>query len=119
MLVTPNGLLGRSPPAEAINRARHRTDPPTARPPATRRVVLPPNRSRELTWWVGWAGLAMKEITVRLRLDPAEPILGAGPTVYSDLAGQPVIAITDLDAVDPADIGETVIALLRSDSDDC
>jgi hypothetical protein len=61
----------------------------------------------------------MKEITVRLRLDPNEPTLGAGPTVYADLAGQPVIAITNLDAVDPARMGEVVIALLRDGSDDC
>ena len=61
----------------------------------------------------------MKEITVRLRLDPAEPTIGAGPTVYSDLVGRPVIAITNLDAVDPARVGEVVIALLRDGSYDC
>jgi hypothetical protein len=60
----------------------------------------------------------MHEITVRLRLDPKEPMLGAGPTVYSDLLGQPVIAITNLDAVNPARLGEVVIALLRGDPDD-
>jgi hypothetical protein len=58
----------------------------------------------------------MKELTVRLRLDPSEPALGAGPTVYADLVGQPVIAITNLDAVDPARVGEIVIALLRDGS---
>ena len=61
----------------------------------------------------------MKEITVRLRLDPNEPALGAGPTVYADLVGRPVIAITNLDAVDPAHVGEIVIALLRDGSDEC
>jgi hypothetical protein len=61
----------------------------------------------------------MKEITVRLRLDPSEPALGEGPTVYADLVGRPVIAITNLDAVDPARVGEVVIALLRGGSDDC
>ena len=61
----------------------------------------------------------MKEITVKLRLDPTEPALGAGPAVYADHVGQPVIAITNLDAVDPARVGEVVIALLRVGSDDC
>ena len=61
----------------------------------------------------------MKEITVRLRHDPNEPTLGAGPTVYADLVGRPVIAITNLEAVDPARVGEIIVALLRDVSDDC
>lgn len=60
------------------------------------------------------------EITVRVRVDPTEPMLLPGVTVFEDIAGRPVLVVRDVQ-VDPADVGEAVLRLLHDpdpDADD-
>jgi hypothetical protein len=61
---------------------------------------------------------AVVEIAITFRIDPSDPTLGGGPTFYGDLVGRPVLVIGNLDATDPARIGEVVIALLRNADQD-
>ncbi len=58
------------------------------------------------------------EITVRVRVDPTEPMLLPGVTVFDDIAGRPVLVVRDV-MVDPADVGEAILRLLHDpDLDD-
>jgi hypothetical protein len=54
------------------------------------------------------------ELTIVVKVDPCEPMLGAGPTFYEDMIGRRVIAIGNLDTVDPARIGDIIISLLSN-----
>lgn len=56
----------------------------------------------------------MVDLAVVLRVDPTEPQLGAGPTVYGHVDGQtPIIATSNIDALDPIRVGEVIVALMR------
>lgn len=51
------------------------------------------------------------EIMIRVRVDPTEPMLLPGVTVFDDLAGRPVLVVRDVQ-VDPAEVGEALLRLL-------
>lgn len=53
------------------------------------------------------------DVPVILRIDPAEPQLGTGPTIYGHLDGHTsIIATANLDALDPAKLGEACWAIM-------